>query len=115
MSTLLRPVLSIIHIIYTIYILIKTQWFYLNNEIIRLINPKRFKLNESILNECDTSGLKKLPGHLIVVIGSENVSFVDIIKIIGWTVALGIPHVSFYDQDGNLNFNYFTLLINVEF
>ncbi|KAF7993692.1 hypothetical protein HCN44_010287 [Aphidius gifuensis] len=100
MSTLLRPVLSIIHIIYTIYILIKTQWFYLNNEIIRLINPKSLKLNECILNECDTSGLKKLPGHLIVVIGSENVSFVDIIKIIGWTVALGIPHVSFYDQDG---------------
>lgn len=27
-------------------------------------------------------------------------SFVDLAKIISWTVALGIPHVSFYDQDG---------------
>lgn len=107
MSTLSRLILAIIHFIYTIYILIKSQWAFINSGIIKLIKPRNLKLCENILNEYDTSRIKKLPEHLIVVIGSEEISYFDVTRIIGWTVALGIPHVSFYDQDGNSNIIFY--------
>lgn len=47
--------------------------------------------------------LKKLPGHLCIVIGhGERVSFLDLVRILGWCIAVGIPYVSFYDHDGSL-------------
>lgn len=100
MSTILRPFLGLLHLIYNIYLVIRAQWALLQCELVGFIKPRSLKLPENILDECDTSKIKRIPGHLVVVIGYEDISYVDLARIISWSVVLGIQNVSFYDQDG---------------
>lgn len=105
MSTLLRLILAFFHIIYSIYLFAAIQWALLQREFIGLIRPRSLKLPENILEECDVNEIKKLPSHLVFVIGCEDISFVDLSKIIDWCVALGISCVSFYDRNGIVKAN----------
>ncbi|XP_011296904.1 dehydrodolichyl diphosphate syntase complex subunit nus1 [Fopius arisanus] len=100
MSTLLHAVLPIVHFVYSVYLVISTQWALIQSRF-----WKKFSCTASGSPEWDVSGIKKLPGHLAVVVGFEDVSFVDLAKIICWTASLRIPHVSFYDLDGVIKKN----------
>jgi hypothetical protein len=44
------------------------------------------------------STFKKVPGHLILVLGPESVSYRDIVNIIEWCSQSGIHFISFYDH-----------------
>lgn len=46
----------------------------------------------------------KLPKHVAILVGIEEISIIDIIKLIDWCSTTRIPYVSFYDHKGNLKF-----------
>lgn len=83
-------------------------------EFIRLIRPRSLKLPENILNEGDVDEIKRLPCHLVFVVGCEEISFVDLSKIIDWCVALGISHVSFYDRYGKYYIDKYICWLNIK-
>ncbi|XP_034949147.1 dehydrodolichyl diphosphate synthase complex subunit Nus1 [Chelonus insularis] len=105
MSLFLRAILALIHFLYSAYIFINTQWTYLQRELANFIHPRTLNCLENILDECDINKIKKLPRHLVIVVGIEDVSFSDLARIIVWSIALGIPCISFYDKNGIIKQN----------
>lgn len=47
-----------------------------------------------------TRDLGKFPRHLVLVLGREEPSFVDLARVLGWCIISGIPRISFYDDNG---------------
>lgn len=43
---------------------------------------------------------KRLPRHLVIVLGLRDEPVLDCVRIIGWCITLDIPYVSFFDRDG---------------
>lgn len=52
--------------------------------------------------------LNKTPQHLTVILGTEEPNFGDLINLIVWCTASGIPFVSFYDHNGKSTWFYIT-------
>lgn len=48
---------------------------------------------------------KKIPRHLVIVLGLCDESVLDCVRIIGWCIALNIPYISFFDRNGFLKKN----------
>ena len=48
----------------------------------------------------DVKDLKKLPVHLAVVVNEKRVSYGDLARLVNWSFAVGIHHVSLYDPRG---------------
>ncbi|KAL6428161.1 hypothetical protein ACFW04_008487 [Cataglyphis niger] len=44
---------------------------------------------------------KKVPRHLVIVLGLCDESVLDCVRIIGWCITLNIPYISFFDRNGN--------------
>jgi dehydrodolichyl diphosphate syntase complex subunit NUS1 len=42
----------------------------------------------------------KIPSHLVVILGTESISYRDLANITVWCIAAGISFVSFYDHHG---------------
>ncbi|XP_015126286.1 dehydrodolichyl diphosphate synthase complex subunit nus1 [Diachasma alloeum] len=96
-------ILAIVHFVYSIYLVISAQWALVKRQFRKRFS--RIASGSDVSGEWNVGRIKKLPGHLVVVVGYEDISFVDLAKIISWTVTLEIPHVSFYDQDGVIKRN----------
>uniref|UniRef100_A0A7R9AM45 ditrans,polycis-polyprenyl diphosphate synthase [(2E,6E)-farnesyldiphosphate specific] n=1 Tax=Timema shepardi TaxID=629360 RepID=A0A7R9AM45_TIMSH len=47
----------------------------------------------------------KLPCHLVVIVGTETISFKDLAKIAIWCMTAGISFISFYEHNGVLKKN----------
>lgn len=43
---------------------------------------------------------KKIPRHLVIVLGLCDESVLDCVRIIGWCITLDIPYISFFDRNG---------------
>ncbi|XP_018397712.1 PREDICTED: dehydrodolichyl diphosphate synthase complex subunit NUS1 [Cyphomyrmex costatus] len=52
---------------------------------------------------------KKVPRHLVIVLGLYDESVLDCVRIIGWCNTLAIPYISFFDCHGFLKKNEFSL------
>lgn len=48
---------------------------------------------------------KKIPKHLVIVLGLCDESVLDCVRIIGWCITLDIPYISFFDRNGFLKKN----------
>lgn len=46
------------------------------------------------------SRYEKLPSHIGIIIDEEVVCFQQLANVIVWCLALGVPHISIYDTDG---------------
>ncbi|RZF40000.1 hypothetical protein LSTR_LSTR002403 [Laodelphax striatellus] len=49
------------------------------------------------------SSLRKIPRHLVIIIGCESVVYRNLVKIVLWCNQLGIKHVSFYEQNDDID------------
>ncbi|CAA9995025.1 unnamed protein product [Nesidiocoris tenuis] len=89
--------LSLLHHVYGFYL-----WL---NGLVEDIRDFVLK-TESVVDEGDDIRrticmLKKLPSHLVLILGAESPSYHDIVKLITWCLPAGIAHVSIYDhKDG---------------
>lgn len=52
---------------------------------------------------------KKIPKHLVIVLGLCDESVLDCVRIIGWCITLDIPYISFFDRNGFLKKNEISL------
>lgn len=50
----------------------------------------------------DSKDLAKLPRHISFVVLESDISFVDLARLIVWSMAVGIPYISVYDREGTL-------------
>lgn len=57
-------------------------------------------LSDKHVIEQNKGYFKKIPVHLVVVLGTEEPNFQALSKIIYWGLAVGIQHISFYDHQG---------------
>jgi len=97
-----RTIWTFIHLLFTINeILI---------ELIRNVKTKCIELwcryekhnllADKHLIEENRQHFKKIPVHLVVVLGTEEPNFEALSRIIYWGLAAGIQHISFYDHQG---------------
>lgn len=54
---------------------------------------------------------KKIPRHLVIVLGLCDESVLDCVRIIGWCITLDIPYISFFDRNGKNTIWYITLSV----
>ncbi|XP_043480898.1 dehydrodolichyl diphosphate synthase complex subunit nus1 [Leptopilina heterotoma] len=98
MQVIFRLLLAVIHVLYEFIYWSRHQW----KLCIELLFSNR---NPTVENDVLIELIKrvtKLPRHMVVILGHEEVSFQDLVKIISWCVIAGIPCVSFYDHNGFL-------------
>lgn len=55
--------------------------------------------------------LNKIPQHVAVILGPEEPSFKDLVNIVIWCTASGIPFISFYDHNGKYKILFFIVLL----
>lgn len=90
--------LFILHRIVDIFELLCDTWVYLKFKIIPSYNSNISDFSEITRR---TNLLQKLPKHLTILLGAEDPSYKDLTNIVFWSIAAGIPFVSFYDYKGN--------------
>ncbi|XP_051164154.1 dehydrodolichyl diphosphate synthase complex subunit nus1 [Leptopilina boulardi] len=101
MQVIFRLLLAIIHVLYKFIFWSRLQW----KIFIELVfSDRNSSMENDVLSEL-IKDVTKLPEHLVVILGHEEVSFHDLVRIVGWCVIAGIPCVSFYDHNGFLQRN----------
>ncbi|XP_063979569.1 dehydrodolichyl diphosphate synthase complex subunit Nus1 [Diachasmimorpha longicaudata] len=101
--SLLHVILAIVHFAYSVYLVISGQWTLVK----RQFNKRFSRIGSGSVGPVryDVGRIKKLPGHIVIAVAYEDISFVDLAKFVSWTVTLEIPHISFYDQNGVIRKN----------
>lgn len=56
---------------------------------------------------------KKVPRHLVIVLGLCDESVLDCVRIIGWCITLNIPYISFFDRNGKKTIWYQSIYISL--
>lgn len=56
---------------------------------------------------------KKIPRHLVIVLGLCDESVLDCVRIIGWCIALNIPYISFFDRNGKKTIWYQSIYLSL--
>ena len=92
----------ILKVIYTLthYILYLRTFVW--NWLLGYAKPTNLFLHKFSANqlENDSKLLKKLPIHIGILVGEDEVSFADIANMILWCMAMGVSYISIYDRNG---------------
>lgn len=102
MSFVFRFLLSVAHFVYSLYCFLSKQFELL----LSFIDRRKFLSKDECDRFVDTNNLIKssrVPKHLAVLLGHEDVSLFDLVKLFSWCISAEIPYVSFYDYKGILN------------
>lgn len=96
-----RLFLTLFNIVYSVLIILRELWA----ETKRIVRTDRVESlprdAEYVVEAVRRIDSNRLPKHLVLIIGGESPSFIDIVRVIGWCATAGIPCISFYDHDGN--------------
>lgn len=94
-------ILFLVHFVYTLFIFIYT----LLNHFCKYVQICCVPFGSSKLSSESITSLSdkvktfsKTPHHLAVIVGSEQVSYIDFCKIILWCLSAEISHISFYNN-----------------
>ncbi|XP_014217337.1 dehydrodolichyl diphosphate synthase complex subunit nus1 [Copidosoma floridanum] len=106
MYIIFRVILSFLHFAYSFQYFVQQQYTRFLLFIERCTRSSKVKSNYSSLkfNE-NLINVPKIPRHLAFLLGHEEVSVLDVVKLISWCVVAEIPFISFYDHKGNLQKN----------
>ncbi|XP_015596496.1 dehydrodolichyl diphosphate synthase complex subunit NUS1 [Cephus cinctus] len=104
MTAILRIILALLHLVHTLHRAVIKGWAYMQTAYFKLRHGENNREELDVLFE-SVIKMEKLPRHLVIVLGREEPSFLDLIRIIGWCVATGISCVSFYDHKGVIRNN----------
>lgn len=93
----------LIHFFVDFYLGICRLWKQLCHNINELLFVKRRSLSDDKeMIESARSLLKKIPKHLVVVLGIETPDYRILSQMIFWSLSVGIQQISFYDHKGIL-------------
>ena len=104
MYIVFRVLLTLIHLLYGLFLRARRQWREWKLWCDELWYGKDSTTEAEVLIR-SIKGVGNLPRHLAVILGHEAVSFVDLVRIVSWCVITGIPYVSFYDHNGKEPFH----------
>lgn len=91
-----RLLLTLIHYIYSLIDSVYTIWAYLTTKVHHaenLIEEERYIISQ-------LPQLRKIPKHIVIILGTEKPSYVDLARLVVWCSTAGIPQVSLYDYKG---------------
>ncbi|XP_039289093.1 dehydrodolichyl diphosphate synthase complex subunit nus1 [Nilaparvata lugens] len=97
-------ILNIIHYLYSVYAFINSVIidFSLRTRTLCIWLGLFPKQNYYLSSAKYISSLRKIPRHLVIIIGCESVVYNDLVKIVLWCNQLGIKHISFYEQNDDI-------------
>uniref|UniRef100_A0A1B6D570 ditrans,polycis-polyprenyl diphosphate synthase [(2E,6E)-farnesyldiphosphate specific] n=1 Tax=Clastoptera arizonana TaxID=38151 RepID=A0A1B6D570_9HEMI len=99
-NNIMLIILVLIHNIYSLIIYIyKLVDYFLKRlqQCFALLIPS--KISREVMSVRDgVKSLSKIPQHLAVIVGSEQISYLDFTKLILWCLNAEIPHISFYSS-----------------
>ncbi|KAI4457710.1 hypothetical protein MML48_7g00011720 [Holotrichia oblita] len=79
-----------------------------------MLPPSNGKMSDFSEIVKQTQALPKLPKHITILLGNEEPSYRDLTNIVLWSIAAGIPFISFYDHKGLLRKSETLLKAQVE-
>lgn len=94
-----------LHIICSIYDVLFGFYQLSRNVYIEIKSSFNVKLSDVEYINLNVKNMTKIPNHMTVLLGTEDLSYSDIAKIIKWSLAAGINYVSFYDITGVIKEN----------
>ncbi|XP_029163118.1 LOW QUALITY PROTEIN: dehydrodolichyl diphosphate synthase complex subunit NUS1 [Nylanderia fulva] len=100
----LHTLLKLVHFLYNVYLEIFCACITMYQKLAALRRETPEFDNDNMLLYVHAR-TKKLPGHLVIVLGLCDESVLDCVRIIGWCIALNIPYISFFDRNGFLKKN----------
>lgn len=99
-----KIILKFLHHIYSLLLAVNScvnsSFFYL--ESLRT-NYKTEKLSDETLIKSEVVFFQKIPQHIALIVSSESPSYKDFVRIIKWSIAAGVSHVSFYDHHNGID------------
>ncbi|EZA49334.1 hypothetical protein DMN91_001088 [Ooceraea biroi] len=106
MYILLRTMLTLAHFFHILY----TAILYIGTAVLRKCTDIWYTITASTTKELDVlvatfAKTKKIPKHLVIVLGLCDDLVLDCVRIIGWCITLDIPYISFFDRNGFLQKN----------
>ncbi|XP_012219209.1 dehydrodolichyl diphosphate synthase complex subunit NUS1 [Linepithema humile] len=106
MYTFLHTILVFAHFLHSLYIVI----CYACTAVHRKCTDLWCTTTTSTTTELDAlvrtlAKTKKIPRHVVIVLGLCDESVLDCVRIIGWCITLDIPYISFFDRNGFLKRN----------
>ncbi|KAL6257222.1 hypothetical protein P5V15_012149 [Pogonomyrmex californicus] len=103
MNALLRVILAFAHLLYSLYVAI----LYARDAVYRKCTDTWCVNTTAELDTlaCTLAKIKKIPRHLVIVLGLCDESVLDCVRIIGWCITLDIPYISFFDRNGFIKKN----------
>jgi len=101
MYTFLHTILVFAHFLHSLYVVIR----YACTVVHRKCTDLWCTTTTSTTTELDAlvrtlAKTKKIPRHLVIVLGLCDKSVLDCVRIIGWCITLDIPYISFFDRNG---------------
>lgn len=107
MYAVFRALLVVTHLLYSLCIAVHNFGWIAYRKSMEFWHGENSRTEVEILVGA-TKTMNKLPRHLIIIFGEKEDTIFDCIRIIGWCITLGIPYISFFDNNGFLvkNQNY---------
>ena len=67
-----------------------------------ILYPVKHKGTKLECIQTDVKKLKKLPLHLALIVVEEEMSHLDLARLVTWSFSFGVHNVSLYDPNGKL-------------
>lgn len=98
-----RTIYIIVHYLYSFVEYINDAWFKIKQTVTRFYLRTVGLESSLVYVYSEAQKLEKLPNHLTVLLAHENHSLKDLSNFILWSLAAGVPFISFYDGKGKVS------------
>lgn len=99
MRVVYSVLLFILHLLADIFESALDVWVYIKYKLI-LIDECDLMSDFDEIKRCKNK-FTKLPNHITILLGTEELTYSDLSNIVMWNMAFGVPFISFYDCNGN--------------
>lgn len=106
MYIVLWCLLIVVHSLYDFLVFIQQQCKRLRLSIEQRGYLSKFSDDDSFLKSNNRlASAAKIPRHLAILLGQEEISVLDLRRLVSWCAIAEIPYITFYDHKGKLYFN----------
>lgn len=98
-----KVIYIIVHYLYSFFEYIYDAWFKVKRTVISYCHGTPCSADNLTYVYSEARKLGKIPNHLTILLGHESHSVQDLSNIILWSLAAGVPFISFYDSNGKIS------------
>jgi len=95
-------ILTFLHFMYSVFEILQKYFSLIKSMWLQRTTWRHFKYEaeEVAFVISAVKELQKVPKHLVLLLGTETLSVKDVVNIVKWSLAAGIPFLSFHDHQG---------------